>query len=202
VDNANKAEEKKPIPFEEVMDRQPLLKYALELWKGVGELIEGRKNRNEDSRLIYVQGVLKQIQSALLFLLKDCVSGLDVRAKEKPKDLVEFYEESNKIFLSLWQRKFIESVVDVKLFRTSNDEMYYLHHTLLLEYVKTSNISNDFSEFLGNQSKQWKHSLGLIEEQIMKIETLLDIEKCWYLKKEKRKFWKDRKENEKKRIVF
>ena len=198
-------EEQKENPFQFISDtlaRQPLLKYALEVDNALSGIVnQGRSGSQDDvffwnhPRESYISEALGQIQAPLMSLLKDCVSGLDVRAQQKPKEVFEFYEKANEIHLSLWRRKFTELLTDVKLFGEVSKQEVYLHYGLIQEYIKVFNIDRDLIEFFGSGSKHWKHSLSLIEAKIVEVENSLNIQDCWYLNEQKN--WKDRTSNEK-----
>ena len=140
---AQESQEKSFQALHDAWERQPLLKLAFEAYTAIHKVVSASLKDEvkttfslHNARERFVDSILRQTANALFYLLKDCVSDLDTRAKEKPADLFEFYEPANEIHFSLWKRKFIELLVDTKLFSLTNEPAYYAHYALIHEYQK------------------------------------------------------------------
>jgi len=199
------SKEKSFQALHDAWERQPLLKLAFEVYNELHKVVlaslkdDDKNNPSlQNARERFVEGILQQTVNALFYLLKDCISDLDTRAKEKPADLFEFYEPANEVHFSLWKRKFIELLVDTKLFSLTNEHTYYHHYALIHEYQMKLGIKKDEAEFYSSSSKWWDHNLREIETRIIEAEETIDIAKCWYLRNPKP--WKDLAPKEKNSI--
>ncbi len=78
-------------------------------------------------------------------------------------------------------RRLLELLVILILFTTTNKIPYYRHFLLLEELDQNLSENSDRLEFWGQQSQQITFRLERIVEQIRKVESEIDIDKCWYL---------------------
>lgn len=175
--------------IDEALSRQPLLKLALALDKEIHSKIVSMQARNTEAneaptmKLVVLDNVLQKMRNVSMYLLKDCVSGLDVRSKENTEGIVEFYEPANEIVHSTWKRLLMELLVDLRLFRSTDEEVFFRHYALFKERDQAFGKRRDLLDFFDCPSNLWHDVLLNIDGEISRVEKDLDISRCWYGKR-------------------
>lgn len=83
---------------------------------------------------------------------------------------------------SLRSRKLIEILVDMILFLNTNEDIYFKDYYYFCELYEYQNYQSDRNEFFGFKSKNTKHHIKWLREQILSLEKSgLEVEKRWYL---------------------
>lgn len=177
--------------IDEALQRQPLLTLAYsvsnEIRAKIAELQTEITTNGAGltAKAQVLEGVLLKMEHILNYLVKDCVSGLDVRSRQNTQGVVEFYEPANEVIVSMWRRILIELLVEMKLFQCTNEEAYYRHYVLLSEMNRVVKKDDDLQEFFSCRSSVWQGMSAILDAELTVAEEAIDLSRAWYGKREK-----------------
>ncbi len=195
--------DKPPVPKveKELKDRSPgdelarlIIKAAAQLRKHVKwsddsyHMIYGASSG--DPKGYYLYGVLNEIEKACFSMMQAADWVQESEESYNPK---EFNEEEQRINdnllhskideLSLWERKMTELMVALVGFREANEEKYYRHYLAVHELQNLTYSQNDLMEYYGMRSENYAYQQQELYDLIDGISKNLDVNKTWYVKK-------------------
>lgn len=83
----------------------------------------------------------------------------------------------------LWVRKLNEILIDLILFRETNEQGYFRLFLLYRQLEKFSSFQKDLEDFFGHESGNVNHTIVDTCSQISEVQKTLPPEKLWFLKK-------------------
>ncbi|NOU71309.1 hypothetical protein GC098_07730 [Paenibacillus sp. LMG 31458] len=131
----------------------------------------------------YLFGVLDEISKigTSMFRWIEFISGeeiIDPKSYPARSVIQAVFDEQQ-----MWGRKLLEAIVDLILFKRTNEESYYKHYLLLKELWDSIDSYKDWKEFFDKSSNKLDFQKKLLVQTISNHESSIELNNCWYLNK-------------------
>ncbi|HOW86906.1 MAG TPA: hypothetical protein P5119_12980 [Candidatus Aminicenantes bacterium] len=166
------------IPISSSLQAAKAIKAALPINESDYLFISGYSFSDCRSFLLY--GILDEVMKVAIYLLRlqEFMSGPDIPQEEDlVSRLVTTYaiEEQHAR-----ERRLLEVLVALALFKTTSDQQYFRHFLLLEKLDDELTANGDLQEFYGARSGNIDYSIGLLADQIRSIEKSINPAGLWY----------------------
>jgi hypothetical protein len=141
-----------------------------------------------DARAYFLYSVLDDVHAAGVALMRwsdlrgeECAQ--EVAEEEDSKDPTErIMSEMLARESALWQRRLVEALAHLICFSETNEEPFYRHLLLRIELRDRLWQIQDYRKYYGCDSRNLTSGASRIADDIRKLESSIDLGRCWYLK--------------------
>lgn len=142
-----------------------------------------------DARAYFLYGCADEVLKASTASIRWKEFLSDPRGAKKNEEDTERGQHISRIVIEavyneqqLWVRKLNEILIDLILFRGTNDQRYFRLFLLYRQLEKYSGFQTDLEDFFGHESANVSHTIADTCSQISEIQKSLPAERLWFLK--------------------
>lgn len=149
----------------------------------------GAGHTHADARAYFLYGALDEVIKASLAGLRwlNLLRGEEENAKsEGRKDRDE--EHADRLILEsvideqqMWARKLSETLFDLVLFESTNEQEFYRLYLICKQLDAYVGLQADFEEFFACRNANADSTIGLLLEEVKEIRQRVDLGKAWFI---------------------